>query len=63
MFLSPILAFSCNFFFFLSVITHTRFKEPYNDIFKPYSGVLELDLPKVEFHAKKVFCVITPYQV
>ena len=25
--------------------------EPYSDVFKPYSGVLELNLPKLEFHA------------
>ena len=30
---------------------HTKFKVPYSDVLKPYSGVLELDLPKLEFHA------------
>ena len=27
------------------------FREPYSGVFKPYSDVLELDFPKIEFHA------------
>ena len=44
---------------------HTEFKEPYSGVFKPYSdvlksysSVLELDFPKIEFHAFFFFLVL-----
>ena len=39
------------FFFFKVWSLYTKFMESYSDVLKPYSGVLELDLPKIEFHA------------
>ena len=30
---------------------HNRFMGPYSGIFKPYCDVLELDFPKIDFHA------------
>ena len=40
------------FFFFFKVWSpYTKFMESYSDVLKPYSGVLELDFPKIEFHA------------
>ena len=32
--------------------------KPYSDILKPYSSVLELDFPKIEFHAFFFFLVL-----
>ena len=34
---------------------HTKLRESHSDVFKPYSGVLELDVPKIEFHAFFLF--------
>ena len=49
---SPIVTFSCKFFFFFFKVwsPYTKFMESYSDVLKPYSGVLELDLPKVKFY-------------
>ena len=38
-------------------IFYTRFREPYSSVFKLYSGVLELDFPKLEFHAIFIFFI------
>ena len=41
-----------------SSILIATFNKTYNGVLKPYSGVLELDFPKIEFHAFFFFSFI-----